>query len=103
AAGSTSTGAPASGPRPPRLTWPARQVLPTFRRPKRLDVADIRPLHGADQALLATLQGVVNSTQPRLYFTFDEWSDAAWLTTFGIPTTRHEDAMSLLERYRGEI
>jgi hypothetical protein len=103
AAGSTSTGAPASGPRPPRLTWPARQVLPTFRRPKRLDVADIRPLHGADQALLATLQGVVNRTQPRLYFTFDEWSDAAWLTTFGIPTTRHEDAMSLLERYRGEI
>ena len=86
------------------LAWPRGQVLPTFPRPTHLDVADVHALSGDDQALLGTLQGIVNRVEPRLYFLFgDDGSDAAWLTTLGLPTTRHDDPMSLVEAYRSAI
>lgn len=86
------------------VSWPRDQVLPTFPRPRRLDVADVHDLHGDDQALLATLQGVVNRREPRLYFIFgDDPSDPAWLDTLGLPTRRYDDPMSLLAKYRKEI
>ncbi|WP_345395149.1 hypothetical protein [Nonomuraea salmonea] len=39
-------------------------LLPGFGRPTRLDYADIATLHGDDQLLLTTLQGVVNRRRP---------------------------------------
>lgn len=100
------TGGPAAAspralaPRP--LGWPTDQVLPSFAPPRRLDVADIRGLPGEDQALLGTLQGVVNRRRPRVYLRY-AGDDATWLDTLGVPTTNHDDPMRLLELYRDEI
>lgn len=83
------------------VSWPSDQVLPTFPPPRRLDVANVHDLHGDDQALLATLQGVVNRREPRLYFIFgDDPSDPAWLDTLDLPTRHYDDPMSLIAKYR---
>jgi len=49
---------------------PAR-LLPVFNRPKHLDYGDVSKLSGGDQTLLTTLQGIVNRTEPELYFIYD--------------------------------
>ncbi|WP_405667398.1 GxGYxYP family putative glycoside hydrolase [Streptomyces sp. NBC_01166] len=78
-------------------------LLPSFGRPTRLDVADISSLDGDDQLLLTTLQGVVNRRRPRLYFNFDAGEvDFRWLPGTGAPVTRHDRALDLVARYRGE-
>ncbi|GAA1361434.1 GxGYxYP domain-containing protein [Streptomyces beijiangensis] len=92
--GSAAASAPAS---------PAA-LLPSFGRPTRLDTADVSALTGDDQLLLTTLQGVVNRKQPRLYFSFDSGTaDARWLEGTGAAVTRHDNALDLVDRYRGEI
>ncbi|MEV0096809.1 GxGYxYP domain-containing protein [Streptomyces sp. NPDC050738] len=83
---------------------PAARLLPSFGRPTRLDVADVSTLGGDDQLLLTTLQGVVNRTRPRLYFTYDASGlDQRWLESTGVPAVHHDHAVDLLDRYRGEI
>ncbi|MFG2589536.1 GxGYxYP domain-containing protein [Streptomyces sp. NPDC048438] len=78
-------------------------LLPSFGRPTRLDVADISSLEGDDQLLLTTLQGVVNRRRPRLYFNFDAGEvDFRWLPGTGASVTRHDRALDLVARYRGE-
>ncbi|MEV4069773.1 GxGYxYP domain-containing protein [Nonomuraea fuscirosea] len=79
-------------------------LLPGFGRATRLDFADISTLHGNDQLLLATLQGVVNRRRPRLYFNYTtEGYDNTWLTSTGAAVTRHERPLDLIARYRGEV
>lgn len=86
------------------LHWPRRQLLPSFARPGRLDVAYLEDLSGDDQLTLTTLQGIVNRRRPRIYFVFDgDPTDVAWLETLGLPATRHDDPMSLIAKYRDEI
>ncbi|MFE4455170.1 GxGYxYP domain-containing protein [Streptomyces sp. NPDC056796] len=81
----------------------ASRQLPSFGRPTRLDVADVSSLHGDDQLLLTTLQGVVNRRRPRLYFTFDPSGvDLRWLPGTGASVTLHDHALDLVGRYRGE-
>lgn len=84
------------------LAWPPKQVLPSFKPPRHLDVGDLRELPGEDQVLLTTLQGVVNRRRPRLYFRF-AGDDATWLETLGVLSTGHDEPMRLLEKYRDEI
>ncbi len=99
--------------------WPARlgaagtddgliynpwQALPTFREPRYLDAADISKLPGDQQALLTTLQGVINRREPRLYwFLSGDGTDQSWLDTIGIPNTISADPWSLFAKYRAEI
>ncbi|NBE99972.1 GxGYxYP domain-containing protein, partial [Nonomuraea sp. K271] len=72
-------------------------------RPTRLDYADVSTLHGNDQLLLTTLQGVVNRRNPRLYFNFNEENfDVPWLDSLGARITRHDNALDLVARYRRE-
>ncbi|MEU6718854.1 GxGYxYP domain-containing protein [Nonomuraea sp. NPDC046802] len=79
-------------------------LLPNFGRPTRLDVADVGTLHGNDQLLLTTLQGVVNRRGPRLYFTFDNpQHDLRWLDGTGAAVTRHDRPLDLVARYRNEV
>ncbi|WP_406673654.1 GxGYxYP domain-containing protein [Nonomuraea sp. N2-4H] len=79
-------------------------LLPGFGRPTRLDYADIATLHGNDQLLLTTLQGVVNRRRPRLYFNYNkEGFDERWLSSTGAAVTRHERPLDLVARYRGEV
>lgn len=82
---------------------PAR-LLPSFGRPKRLDVAHVGDLNGYDQLLLTTLQGAVNRGGPRLYFTFDDGTaDRRWLSSTGASVTHHDNALDLVGRYRDRV
>ncbi|MEV1003299.1 GxGYxYP domain-containing protein [Nonomuraea sp. NPDC050202] len=81
----------------------ATPLLPGFGRPTSLDFADLSTLHGDDQLLLTTLQGVVNRRRPRLYFNYTtENDDTAWLDSTGARITRHDRPLDLIARYRGE-
>ncbi|HEV2330474.1 MAG TPA: immunoglobulin domain-containing protein [Verrucomicrobiae bacterium] len=49
------------------LTWPASRYLPTFSTPApRIDCIDMDIASSAEQALFASLEGIVNRTQPQL-------------------------------------
>ncbi|MEV0826530.1 GxGYxYP domain-containing protein [Nonomuraea rubra] len=88
---------------PAQATAAAAPLLPGFGRPTRLDFADVSTLHGDDQLLLTTLQGVVNRRRPRLYFNYSpENYDTAWLDGTGARITRHDRPLDLIARYRGE-
>ncbi|GAA2816065.1 GxGYxYP domain-containing protein [Nonomuraea rubra] len=88
---------------PAQATAAAAPLLPGFGRPTRLDFADVSTLHGDDQLLLTTLQGVVNRRRPRLYFNYGpENYDTAWLDGTGARITRHDRPLDLIARYRGE-
>ena len=88
----------------PAASWSGRPVLPQFPRPERLDIADLTKLDGGDQALLTTLQGVVNRRQPRIWTLLaTDGTDRTWLETIGVPQRSVEDPLSLVERYRQEL
>src|SRR3954447_19694438 len=85
---------------------PAR-LLPVFNRPKHLHYGDVSKLSGGDQTLLTTLQGVVNRTQPELYFFYDTGTqstpDAKWLADMHLPTTLHKNPLDLVAKYRNRV
>ena len=79
-------------------------ALPHFPAPYHLDVGAIQSLSGDQQALLTTLQGVVNRRQPRLYWIpGSDPTDQEWLDTIDIPNTKAADPWSLIGKYRREI
>ncbi|MET8864375.1 GxGYxYP domain-containing protein [Nonomuraea sp. NPDC004580] len=91
-------------PAAPAAASASAPLLPGFGRPSRLDYADIATLHGDDQLLLTTLQGVVNRRRPRLYFNYNEEGyDERWLSSTGAAVTRHDRPLDLVARYRGEV
>jgi hypothetical protein len=85
---------------------PAR-LLPVFNRPKHLDYGDVSKLSGGDQTLLTTLQGVVNRTEPELYFIYDTGTqsvpDAKWLTDLRLPTKLYKNPLDLIAKYRKRV
>ena len=49
------------------LIWPASQFLPTFSTPAQpIECIDVDPLPNDEKALLSSLEGIVNRTQPRI-------------------------------------
>jgi hypothetical protein len=49
------------------ISWPASQYLPTFATPAwRIDCIDMDVASSAQQALFASLEGIVNRTQPQV-------------------------------------
>jgi hypothetical protein len=49
------------------LHWPENQLLPNFSAPiPGLDCIDLRAASGAEIDLFASLQGIVNRTQPQI-------------------------------------
>jgi hypothetical protein len=88
----------------PAASWSGRRVLPQFPKPERLDVADLTKLNGGDQALLITLQGIVNRRQPRIWTLLaTDGTDQSWLETLRLPQRAVDDPLSLVERYRQEF
>lgn len=85
------------------IRWERDRLLPTFAVPGQLQVATVADLHGDDQLLLTTLQGVVNRRKPELYFNYDPGADSAderWLGLLDDDRyTRHPDPARLIERY----
>ncbi|MFG1819917.1 GxGYxYP domain-containing protein [Kribbella sp. NPDC049174] len=85
----------------------ATRLLPAFGRPGRLHWGDVSKLSGGDQTLLTTLQGVVNRTKPELYFLYSpgtpDGPDAKWLADMRLPTTRYDDPLDLIAKFRHRV
>lgn len=88
----------------PTLYWPPSQALPTFPAAYHLDAADLSALDGDQQALLVTMQGIINRTRPRLYFYWGtDPTNLEWLKSIHIPYTISTDPWALFAEYRSEI
>src|SRR5947207_3401223 len=86
------------------LYWPPNQALPTFPQAIHLDAADLTALDGDQQALLVTMQGVVNRTRPRLYFFWGtDPTNLAWPKSIGVPYTMSTRPLARFTRSRTEI
>jgi hypothetical protein len=86
------------------ISWPTGQALPRFATPVKLDVADMSSVPADQQALLTTLQGIVNRSTPRMYLLQpgNEGLDT-WLDDIAVPYQETSTPMSLLTKYRSEI
>ncbi|ACX65227.1 GxGYxYP domain-containing protein [Paenibacillus sp. Y412MC10] len=89
--------------------WPAKpdgsdnRELPSFKKPKHLDAADIYDAPGDIKLLLGTLQGIVNREQPRIYLIeSQEEGKMTWLEDINVPYTLHEDYWDVFAAYQGE-
>ncbi|HEY1986141.1 MAG TPA: GxGYxYP domain-containing protein [Terracidiphilus sp.] len=86
------------------LYWPTNHALPTFPQAIHLDAADLTALDGDQQAMLVTMQGIVNRTRPRLYFYWGtDPTNLEWLKTIGVPYTMSTQPWALFDRYRTEV
>jgi len=105
--GGTQAAAAPAHRRPPHRRYPdwhGPGILPSFARPRYLQVAELTESDGWTQALLATLQGVVNRRQPRIWLNLStDGTDATWADTLRIPKHQVDDPMELLDRYRREV
>lgn len=90
------------------LNWPSNQQFPSFSSISTLDVIDLSTsANNTDERriLFSTLEGLVNRTQPRMYFldTFLEGKNY-WLDKLtGVTKTTVTNPFSLITKYRSEI
>ncbi|MZQ86598.1 hypothetical protein GQF01_31285 [Paenibacillus sp. 5J-6] len=85
------------------INWPKQQELPTFAKVGRLDVADVYDAPGDIKILLATLQGIVNREQPRIYLLENkEEGEKTWLNNLQVPY-HQEDYWQIVKKYASEI
>ena len=78
--------------------------LPRLPNAAFLEAADLSALTGDEQTLLATLQGQVNRTEPRVYLYWGtDQTNAKWLDTIRTPHRVVTDPWELLARYRSEV
>lgn len=86
------------------ISWDGEQMLPTFPEVQRLDVIDVINSPGEVQLLMATLQGIVNRTEPRIYLLESPGGEGpyTWLRYLEVPYTLI-DYWSALEKYRHEV
>ncbi len=86
------------------ITWGSEQMLPSFAEVKQLDVVDVSSADGDVKLLMATLQGIVNRTEPRLYLIEESGGEGkyTWLQSLGVPYTL-ADIWGTLRKYAGEI
>lgn len=86
------------------IFWGSDQMLPTFPEVQQLDVADVAGAPGDVKLLMATLQGIVNRTQPRIYLIEDAGGEGkyTWLQYLGVPYTLL-GYFDVLQKYRSEV
>ncbi|MEV0842208.1 GxGYxYP domain-containing protein [Actinocatenispora sera] len=86
------------------IDWPRGQVLPHFAAPAVLDLVDLTDASDADQLLVASLQGLVNRTRPRIATLrpADE-GGLTWLHTAGLRYRTIGSPAELLRRYRSVV
>ncbi|MGG6310265.1 GxGYxYP domain-containing protein [Paenibacillus macerans] len=104
--GTTSATAQSSTAATPKnsISWPKSQALPSFAKVKRLDVADVYEAPGDIRLMLATLQGVVNRAEPRIYLLeSQEEGKTTWLNDLRVPYTVHDDVWDLVKKYKSEV
>lgn len=105
---SMSLGASAQGskekPRASTIAWPEKQALPNFSKIKHLDVADIYDAPGDIKILMATLQGIVNRAEPRIYLLENkEEGKYTWLNDLDVTYKVRDDYWKIVQTYKQEI
>jgi hypothetical protein len=85
------------------ISWPAGRIFPAFAAPAALDVVEPKNLPPDQRALLVTLQGLVNRSQPRIFVPFGPVDRSLWLVELGVPTTEVADPFELVRKYRAEV
>lgn len=105
---SMSLGASAEGskekPRASTIAWPEKQALPNFSKIKQLDVADIYDAPGDIKLLMATLQGIVNRAEPRIYLLENkEEGKYTWLNDLDVTYKVRDDYWQIVRTYKDEI
>ncbi|MBS4200511.1 hypothetical protein KHA93_12805 [Bacillus sp. FJAT-49732] len=88
-----------------KIKWPTSQALPTFSKPKHLDVIDIQKNSGEEKILFASLQGNVNRERPRIYLYEDKFGEGkyTWLNDLDVPYTMVEKPWDLVLKYKNEV
>ncbi|KAF9118528.1 hypothetical protein BGX30_004521, partial [Mortierella sp. GBA39] len=85
------------------IKWPESQALPSFAKVKHLDVADVYDA-GDVKIMMATLQGIVNRNQPRIYLLENqEEGKMTWLNDLKVPYTVHDDPWELVSDFKKEV
>jgi hypothetical protein len=101
ASGALSDGGVAIGP---GLAWPSNQSFPSFAPFTALDVIDLDGRPADEATLLATLQGLVNRTQPRIYLLSGQGEGKTfWLDQISATKTNTTDALGLVQKYAAEV
>lgn len=87
-----------------KITWSPSQALPSFSKVKNLEVADIVNAPGDIKLLLATLQGIVNRTEPRIYLLeSEEEGKTTWLNDLNVPYTVEDDYWNIVSKFKNEV
>lgn len=86
------------------VRWEAERLLPVFAAPRALDVADLHDSSGDLRLLMATLQGIINRSEPRIYlFENAEEGKETWLNDLKIPREIHPSPWDVFAKYRQEV
>ncbi|WP_028612327.1 GxGYxYP domain-containing protein [Paenibacillus harenae] len=86
------------------ISWPAEQELPSFAKAKRLEVADIYDAPGDMKILLATLQGIVNRQEPRIYLLESaEEGKFKWLNDLDVPYKVRDNYWDIIRSFKDEV
>lgn len=86
------------------ISWPAGQLLPVFGEAKRLEVIELEGAPGELRLLSASLQGIVNRTEPRIYlFEPSDEGKETWLKDLKLPYEVHADPLTLVARFKAEL
>ncbi|MWV46801.1 hypothetical protein GRF59_24640 [Paenibacillus sp. HJL G12] len=86
------------------IHWPESQALPSFEKAKKLEVADVYDEPGDIKILMATLQGIVNRKEPRIYLLENqEEGKKTWLNDLKVPYTLHDDSWEIMDKFKHEV
>lgn len=85
------------------LDWPGSRIFPRFTDVERLDVIETKTIPAGFLTPFATLQGLVNRAEPRIYLLEDFMPSQLWLKELGVPTQTARDPLQLIVKYRSEI
>lgn len=92
-----------------QVNWPSRQLLPSFPPPAQTqDLITLREpsASAAEMYLFASLKGIVNKTQPRIFsYEGDAFAEGpyTWLQSLGLGYIEPADKWSLITKYRNEL
>lgn len=86
------------------IHWPKNQALPSFAKVTQLDVTDVYDAPGDIKLLMATLQGIVNRAEPRIYLLENkEEGKMTWLNDLEVPYQVHDDYWDIVQKYKEEV
>lgn len=86
------------------ISWPKDQALPTFAKAKQLEVADIYDAPGDEKILMATLQGIVNRQEPRVYLLESkEEGKFTWLNDLDVTYKVRDNYWDIFSMFSKEI